>query len=403
MMIDQALSSAGNFAFALFALRNFDLDIFGAVSYGLLLYTLLLAVQRNILSEPFLVRATAGPAGFLATSVAQGAVPAVVGVLALPLQGHVSTVALFGVVFPVLAHQDAARYVAFRAGRIWHAVASDGTWLVVVGGLWVLPVGALSAQVLVLVWASGAGLGLIVHAFLDRNATRLSFADSRRCQQILWARGRSFLTDFAVERGMSHLVFLLLILFGGFSALGTFNGARTLLGPLNVVFLALPPMRMTTLSREHPGAGPVRRLAIDSAFLALTAALLGTVLFAIRPAWLGVIVGPNVTEVRQVLPAVTLFTIALALAIGAQLGMKVFATGRELVLTRLASVVPSIAIAIPWLATASVGRHAMIAALSLAAGNLVGGALWWHRLFRLSGSPSLRMILPASPFPVRRS
>lgn len=393
MMIDQGLSSAANFAFALFALRTLDIDSFGAVSYGLLVYSLLLSIQRNVMSEPFLVRASVTPTGFLAATLAQSAVPMLIGALGIGFQGHVATVALFGMVFPVLAYQDAARYVAFRVGRTWHAIASDAVWLVGVGALWVLPIDVLSARAIVLIWALGAGLGLLAQGVLDRNSVWLSFADGRRCGQLLWARGRSYLTDFAIERGMSHLVFLLTIVFGGFAAMGSFHGARTLLGPLNVAFLALPPMRLTALREVGASAVAVRRLALDSVALACAAAALGALLTTMPARWLQLVVGSNVSEIRQLLPAVTAFTVALAITLGPQLGMKVFATGRQLVLTRSTSVLPSIAIAIPWLAMAADGKHAMAAALSLTIGNLLGGVIWWTRFVRVAGPSSLRTML----------
>jgi O-antigen/teichoic acid export membrane protein len=174
-LLDQALSSGGNFAVSLLVARVMGVESFGYFALTMSIWVFLLSMLRAGIIQPLIVAIGAktcttpvarGRVTILATGL--GALTAIGALLgALVAEGELSN-ALAGMalaIVPVLVHEG-MRSLSLAAGEPWRAVSADALW--VVGTLAALTVLALSGTLTpgtaVMAWGGGALLGLLPFA-----------------------------------------------------------------------------------------------------------------------------------------------------------------------------------------------------------------------------------------------
>jgi O-antigen/teichoic acid export membrane protein len=171
-LIDQALSSGGNFAVSLVVARELGVESFGYFALTMSVWVFLLALLRAAILQPLIVSVGDGTcaapvarARAVVIAVALGAMTVVGGLIGAAVATGQFSRALGGLalaIIPVLVH-EAMRSLALAVGEPWRAVSADLIW--VVGTIAVLAAlrttGSLSAGTAVAAWGAGATLGLV--------------------------------------------------------------------------------------------------------------------------------------------------------------------------------------------------------------------------------------------------
>jgi len=194
-LLDQALSSGGNFAVSLVVARTLGVESFGYFALTMSIWVFLLTIFRAGIVQPLIVAVgekacTTQIARGRATSLASwlGGVAIAGGLLgSLVAEGEFSG-ALAGMAFaivPVLVHEG-LRAISLAVGEPWRAVGADLLWIA--GTFAVLLSLALSALLTpgtaVMAWGGGAILGLLPFA-------RKRLLHFRGPQSIAWFRAHA--------------------------------------------------------------------------------------------------------------------------------------------------------------------------------------------------------------------
>ena len=292
-LADQAASSITNFALTYIVLRSVSLADFGSFTVAYASYLLAVSVVRSLIGEPFMIRhgldddrdrrsavkaATGAALGIgLLCGLAAGLMSfAFTGVLRASLL-------ILAALLPLLLLQDVWRFAFFAVGRPWMAFYNDLSWGVVQLSLVGLALGAGSRNValFVAIWGGSGAFAGVLGVFQSR-----VLPDMRGTLAFLLSHrdlGIRFLGEFVVDRGASQATLLMIGSISGLAALGALNGARVLLGPINVVYLGsvafgVPEaIRLRTRSPDR-FASAIRTSAV---ILAGSALMLGLALLAL--------------------------------------------------------------------------------------------------------------------------
>ncbi|MCA1692066.1 MAG: hypothetical protein LC733_07675 [Actinobacteria bacterium] len=390
-LADQTLSSATNFMLAVLVARSVDPASFGAFALGYIVYALALGTARAVAGEPLAVRysyrtsdeiRTAGAAAAgtaLALGVLAGAAVIAVGLaLGAPTRATLVPVGLF---LPGLLVQDAWRSVFLALGRPARAFANDLVWMVVqFGGLAVVLAHQPTVGALVTVWGAAAALAAFVGA--GQAGFRPSLKGTRRwlaTNRDLWPR---FATEFWAMSGTWQLTIVVLTGTAGLEAVGAVRGAQTFLGPLNLLFLAVPLVLVPEAARLRQRKpermlGMCGAVGITLAVIASVATLVGLAV----PASVGrQILGETWTTARPVLLATGLFVASTGANIGAMLGLRAAGAARQSLRVRL--IVSPLILAGGFVGGLAGG--ALGAAVGLALANWIATFFWWRAVFRLT-------------------
>lgn len=174
-LLDQALSSGGNFAVSLLVARVLGVESFGYFALTMSIWVFLLAMLRAGIIQPLVVAvgektctAPVARGRVAVLSACLGGLTAIGALLgALLAEGQLPN-ALTGLalaIVPVLVHEG-MRALSLAAGEPWRAVAADALW--VAGTLAALAAltlsGTLTPGTAVMAWGGGALLGLLAFA-----------------------------------------------------------------------------------------------------------------------------------------------------------------------------------------------------------------------------------------------
>jgi O-antigen/teichoic acid export membrane protein len=384
---DQILSSLTNFAVSFFVARSAGTVGLGVFGLAFATYTIVLGISRALNTEPLVVRhSTASLAEWReATAAATGAalgLGVIVGVGCLlagvALDGTASSVFLaLAIGFPGLLLQDSWRWAFVASGRAGLAATNDLVWAVVMLPTVALLVGTgrASSATVTLAWVGAAS----VAAFLGLAQARIV---PRPGQMTSWWRrnrdlGSRYLIEFLVGGVATELVFYAVGGIAGIVAVGSLRAAWLILAPLNIVLMGLMLVSVPEGARLlRESVTRLERACVRiSAFLMLCVLGWGGVTFVIPASWGRRFLGETWTAGHRLLLPIIVYTLASALSNGAWIGLRALQSARRGLAARVVNgpLVISAGVVGAWVA----GDRG--AAWGMAAGNVVGAAVWWHQ------------------------
>ena len=250
-VLDQALSSLGNFAFTVIGAVLLDASSFGQIAVAFAIYLLANGLVRSFTSDVYVVTArdvVGRPAETEVSCIKTSVVVSVVATIIICLAAAVTAPTLrgpllvLGCCLPFLALQDVLRYIAFGRSRPSFALINDALWtgstLVVVWLLATLDVA--SATSLVAAWAvTGAFAGILSSIFMGipwslfvgRGHTiqvRRWLSDHRRLYPY-------YAVDSVAAQASGPLALFLLTAISGLEAGGALRAAQLLFNPVVVL------------------------------------------------------------------------------------------------------------------------------------------------------------------------
>lgn len=334
-LLSQGLSSIANFGLTIAVAREVDEVVGGAFTYAFLVFSFALGLMRAIATDPLVIHYSAAGGGEVDRVIRQAAGSSLllgVGATALCAVGGLVVggdlgiaLALLGIVLPGQFLQDAWRSAAFAAGQPRKAAVSDAVRLVVqFGAIGVITlVGATDLPWYMASWALGAWAA----AFLGM----WQFATPGLWRQSTgWLRQHAGMSirlgsDFVLNMGGVTLMTSVLAVILGLAATGGLRFALTLLGPIQVLFGALPAFMIPLMARRLAAQGPrsLRRPAgLVSLGSFLVCATVVTVLLLLPDPAGQELLGQSWENARAVMLPVGVTQGAIALALGGSLPLK---------------------------------------------------------------------------------
>lgn len=264
-MVDQALSSASNFAIVVIAARLLTPREFGrfTVTYGA--FIILMGVTQAVVSEPLVLEAGShatrqvrSRSAISAALVAGSAGFAVLCVLAWLSPAWRLELICAAICLPFVLVEDASRFACAVLDRMRVAAAIDGLWLalaLIAAAALAVFVTHRSAWQLFLAWAgtgalAGVAAGVVVVRYMSREV-RSDMAPFRTHHYL----GYRFVLEFVAVRGVSQAMVISLGWFVSLSAAGALRGMTTLYGPIYVLvqavtLFAAPIVRKRTIRQR---------------------------------------------------------------------------------------------------------------------------------------------------------
>ena len=328
-LFDQVLSALTNVVLTFIVARTVNnADRFGAFSTALLIFYLLIGIERALVGQVMGIRHSDVPPDQMRDIAARGlGTIAVLGILGglltagggLLVGGVVGPPLIaVGVVMPGLLMQDTCRMVFFAQAMPKLAAINDTVWALVqfsVIGL-LIAGGVANPWSLVLAWGGAAAICVVLALLQLRVVPKLGAA-------VEWCKTHRDLVGYLLPEtllssGGLQASTLTTGKIVGVSGIGAFGGAQRLLGPLGMVSSAVMTFAMPEISRrKNLPAATKWRIALGlSAVMTVTSLVylavllllphsVGTVLF--KASWDGV---------RSVLLPMGLFSTAAGFCLG---------------------------------------------------------------------------------------
>lgn len=411
-LADQAVSSLGNVAVLIVAARSLPVAPFGAFSLAVLTYVFIIGLQRAIAIEPFLVRGHGSNEHQLAREKG-GAAASIAGLLSLAWAalGLMLTMllpeALRGAAFaislllPLLAVQDALRYVAMGMGRPRTAFISDALWTslailaMILGPQW----RDTTSPYLLFLW----GLPALVALAYALHDLRVPFSVAGAKQA--WATNRDLRGGFTVEylavSGSSRLIFYVVALVTGVATVGALRAGHVLFGPLNVLIFSANTIAIAELGRGRHRPERLKQLSWWLAGGLAGISLVWTLGLLVAGDTVGpLLVGSNWTEARDLVIPLGLHKAAAGVMMGALVGLRLLEAVGSSVRARTTTAVGILLLGVPGALVA----EAVGVATGIAIAQAAGAALAVVGLMRADGrrptaGEATAAAQPASAFP----
>lgn len=382
---DQALSSLTNFILGVLIARSVSAVDFGVFSIAFTTYFMLLGVSRALATEPFIVRfagladdewrrgVRAASGSSLAVGIALGVVTAAVG---LAVQGGLgNALVILGLLLPGLLLQDCWRFVFFAHRRGASAFFNDLVWaLVLVPSVAILSLtGFASVGALMLAWGVAAATGAVFGLAQSRTLPRpLQIFPWLHEQRELAPR---FFGEFAVRTAGGQLGTYGIGAVVGLAAVGALRAGDMLLGPINILSLAIGLAGVpeaVRLARANLVRFRSAAVVLSGAMVAVAATWGGITL--LLPASVGAeILGPSWAGARTLLLPLVLAQAGAAAVAGPMTGLRALAAAQRSLRLR---VVLSVATLVVTVAAAALGG-VVAAAWAIATMAWVGATFWW--------------------------
>lgn len=353
VVVDQGVSSLGNFVAAILVARAVSDRLFGAFSAAFLVYTFVVSLSRGLVSQPLSIRASAkvkqhdDVAAAAGAALVCGAVAGLVVLLAGVVIGGPAGQALMvtGLLLPALVLQDTWRYALFTLGHPERAAANDLVWLGAQMALILLVLGldGDSVPLLTAAWAGGAVVAAVVG--VQQAAALPAVGQARAYLTRHLALGWRFAGEAVLGNGTFQLTMLVIGAALGAAAIGALRGGAVLFGPLNVALFALGSGGIAEGSRLLARA-PSRVLPVLSAVsgvLVILSLAWGALLLAIPDSLGREVLGETWPGARELVVAYAVTTAGLAVVIGATLALQIVAAASESL--RLALIMAGVAFA----------------------------------------------------------
>lgn len=388
-LADQALTSFTNALLSILIARSVDANAFGAFAICFTIYTLVIGSGRALVSEPLAVRfSSAGQAFRPQQRMALGSAAifgSAVGALLLAVAPFMGSdlrdpLLALALTLPGLAVQDALRMSLIAEGRPRAATTIDVVWGVLQLGAAaaLLLTDIPSATLFVAVWGAAAGVAAVDGLMRARTTPAL-----RKALGWIWAHRdftRFTVPEYAAVMGAFQIAILIVGAIGGIAAVGALRGAQVLLGPLNIVMFGLVAFGIPEVSRrkDDPRSHLILYAIGVSAALSL-ATVVWTAVLLVLPASAGrEVLGDAWDGGREVLPAMAVSMLGIAVALGAAILLKGLGAARE-------TFRQSLLLAPLLLVFGIVGVEwdgARGAAIGFAVAQWLPVPLWWWRLAR---------------------
>jgi O-antigen/teichoic acid export membrane protein len=385
---DQAMSSLTNFAVSIYVVRALGAVQFGAFSLAYVTYGFALNASRGLGTDPLMVRfsgtdlptwrrAVAGCTG--TATVAGLAIGACVVVAAAVLNGPAGAAFLaLGLTLPGLLLQDSWRYSFFALGRGSQAFLNDTIWAVTLIPALVLLRRTGHADVFwfVFAWGATASVGAAVGPWQARVVPKLVGARE-------WVARHRDLGPRYMAEGLSNSVSGQLTTYGiglilGLAVVGYVQAAKTLMGPVGILFLGMSLITLPEAARVLRRSPRHLPLLCMLVFCGLTAVVLGwgIVLLVAVPRGLGAwLLGPVWRPTYPLLLPQILYYVGLAFAFGMGAGLHALGAARRslraVVISSVASLVCSLVGAV---ADGAVGTVTGLAVAQW----IVAPVFWWE-------------------------
>jgi O-antigen/teichoic acid export membrane protein len=402
-LLDQIVSSGTNFIIGILLARSASLADFGAFSLAFFVYTTAISICRAFPMEPLAIRYSGvdaadwrrGAAAATGTALAAGTITGLIAIaVGLAFGGVLGACLLaFGLTMPGLVLQDSWRYAFFAAARGRDAFLNDVVWaaLLGLGVLLLLLTGSLSVVAGGLVFgltASGAAIfGLLQAGFWPRPDRARAWWHE---QHDLAGR---FLAEVTVRNVVYQLTAYGIGLVAGLAAVGTIRAGQLLLAPIQVVFYGISLVAVPEAVRAlHRSRQDLLRLGlVASAGLVALALSWGTVMLLLPESVGELLLGPNWTAARAILPPLLVSLTATVAVIGAGMGLRALAAAR--LILRAGLLAAGVGLVVPLTGAALGGVTG--AAIGLACSAIASTTIWWAH-YRLAwrapvaGAPTLQ-------------
>jgi O-antigen/teichoic acid export membrane protein len=337
----QGLSSISNFALVVVVARATSPQAFGAFAIAYSLVLLLIGGLRGAVGETLSVTlrhrsdGSAGMGAALLLGGAAGLVLAGLGAL-WPSEDLRPWFLTFAAGLPILALQDAGRFVGFATQRPGVAAISDGLWLTCQVGGWIALafLGPVDGHAVVLVWWSAAGLAA---AFALKMTGKPAVAAGWRWLRRHRAIASSFGSETVIALGGTQAAIYALGWFAGLPASGALRGAQSLYGPVRSFSTGVASVALPEAARRWSGQGRgqmlgyLRRVSIGLTAIAVGAA---AVLSAFPDELGSALLDETWPAASSVMPAVGIGVVAGSVTVGAHLGLRAVKVTLALVVLR---------------------------------------------------------------------
>ena len=342
-LADQVMSSVSNILAVVLVARTLSADEFGTFALGYTMLTVVLGLSRSYFGTRVALagdrdtapQVTAGLLG--AVAILSPLAIVVVLVTSLLAAGAESWQVLVVVALatPVVCLQDIVRFGSVAGGRPLVALISDSLWVAIMAAPLILGLTLSIAQVM-LIWLGSGVVALIVGLLLFRVIPRIreGMVQLRQRHRVGEAVTYSIL--------LGSLSFFLVLLLASRlidpAAAGSLRGASTALGPVSVLWSYAAIGLIPLLVR--------RSRSLDLRFCALTALGMagvtiawGAVLLVVPSSIGSAFFGESWTGIRSILPWTIAEYVVGCVAVAAVQGLKVRGCSRQIVRSKVPSVV----------------------------------------------------------------
>jgi O-antigen/teichoic acid export membrane protein len=344
--VDQGISSATTLALTVVGGRAAGPSGLGVVVIGWTAYLLVLLFLRALVTRPLVARSAsadraeqreAGRQGLTATLGLGGAVTVAFLLLGLALPGAIGRgLLLFAPWVGIALVQEYWRTLLFRDGRGRAAVATEATWLLVLGAL-AVPAWALGSEAAV---AAAWGCGAAVAALLGLVFTRVAPAPLSAAWawwREAWPFSRWLGLETVYYAAGSAAVAVVLNVVIGPAAIGGLRAAQSLFAPLSLLTPAitlpgLPAMGRALARSSNAAFSLARRLSL--AVTGLTAIYV-IFMVLVGPTLMPLVFGASFDAYTELAVPIGLWQVIGAAGAGFTLLLTAWQRGRELFLARV--------------------------------------------------------------------
>ncbi|HJQ07302.1 MAG TPA: hypothetical protein VJ872_17765 [Nocardioides sp.] len=398
--LDQAVSGGSNVLASLIAARTLDPRDFGTFSLIFLVYGLVQAVSRSIVSNPVLVEPKDASArlgevmgsGWL-VGIVTGVLTYLVGLALVPLSSSTGwAMCVFAVCIPLLTLQDIGRFLAIGLQRAGIALRLDVLWLVLlVGAVVVLQVaGVTGINAMVGAWAgSGAVAGLYAAWVWRARGTRISASWLVATWQLSWR----FAVTFGVTQACLLAIAALVRAMFGSATVGALMGAQLLMRPYTLLEAALVAGTVAEIAHNRDDMGFVAAHTRRITVVAVVIAALNGLAMVLVPDVLGrQLLGETWASAKDYLPANGVLLVAIGLSIGARAGLVGLRAVRRSMILSIGVMV----MLVGFVYGGALVGGGVGCAWGLALGWFVSAIAWWAAFQQLRRRAPVAELLPAA-------
>ena len=385
-VVDQILSSASNMMVVFAVARVSSVSEFGSITLTFATVTGVMAAGRGFFGTPLVLlsgspEALKREARYSNTAAAMAGVTAglAMALVAVSL-GAPNGVFILAIATPFVLVQDLSRYYCMASGVPLRAVFSDGVWAA--GSLVVLAMTSVASPVpgsdeILILWSALAVLAMLMLVVPMKISPK--FRGLGKWWNVRLADRFQFGADSSIGATSSLLVSIVAGSIVGSTAIAALRGAGSIMGPLNILFSAMPLILIPELSRSGVVRTvdqvwrPLRRVAFAMAFVAL---VVGAGSFVVPDRIGELVLGESWNVVQPILPITAFEYMSLAWLAVAQIGLKTLLRSKSVLRVRLAQ---SCSYLVLSLTAATVFHSAIAIAIALAI-STTGAAIYAQRL-----------------------
>lgn len=334
-LVDQGLSSLTNAVVTILVGRSVSTSEFGAFALAFLVFSFTIGTSRAAITDPLVIRYSAADDRERRAAIGRATASAfvlglVVGlgcVVAGLIQGSDAVLGsaflALGIIMPGVLLQDAWRYSFFASARPRRAALNDLVWAVLqfASIAWLFQTGRGTVFAILLCWGLAAGVAAVFGIWQARVVPQVGSAwewlvENRQVSARLGA-------DYVVNQGAYNAANVAIGPVSSLQAVGALAAARTLLGPLNLLYSGTTSFVLPAMVRIVDAKRPLTKAVFaTTAFTGgVTAVWLLALLLMPRP-WGEWLFGANWAGASEVILPTGWSFLMVALCVGAGLGLK---------------------------------------------------------------------------------